>query len=73
MKYKLRCNKYNNRHVEFSVFDGTQARANCGTLTILTKDCVNFLQNAWKGDIDWDNKIPQSVLDFPIKVPGLIA
>ncbi len=66
MKYKLRCNHWNIRHIQFAVFD--HKKANCGTITILAEDAINFLQNSWKGDIDWDDKIPDYILNFPTPV-----
>jgi hypothetical protein len=58
--YKLTCLNWNTMHIRFAVFD--PIGANCGEITILASDAVNFLQNAWKGDIFWDGKIPDYIL-----------
>lgn len=60
--YTVSCQDWNSRHARFHVFDSVGA--NCGTLNILTDDVVNFLQNSWKGNIAWNNKIPDVVMAF---------
>lgn len=57
MKYKLTCTDWNAGHVRFNLFDPTGA--NCGKLCVSALDMVNFLQNSWKGNIDWDGKMPE--------------
>jgi hypothetical protein len=54
--FTLTCLESNTRHTKFNVFDPTGA--NCGTLTILTDDVVGFIQRSWKGNINWDGKMP---------------
>lgn len=53
-KYKLDCFEWNSQHVRFRVFD--TKGANCGTLTVLTEDVFEFVQNSWNGDIVWNGK-----------------
>lgn len=61
-KYNLSCFDSNLQHTKFNMFDATGA--NCGRLTILTEDVVNFLTNNWKGNIDWNGMIPDVVLNY---------
>lgn len=60
MRYKLDCTEWNPRHVKFLVFD--TKGANCGTLTVLADDAINFVKNSWKGNIFWNGKMPGTVL-----------
>lgn len=55
-RYKIRCIDWNDQHVKFNVFD--TKGANCGVLTIETKDVTNFVTQAWNGAIFWDGKVP---------------
>jgi hypothetical protein len=60
-QYKIDCIEWNPRHVKFNVFDPTGA--NCGVLTILADDVLNFVKNSWNGNIFWHGKMPK---DFVI-------
>jgi len=59
-QYKLDCMEWNPRHVKFNVFDPTGA--NCGILTILTDDALNFVKYSWNGDISWHGKGPKDIV-----------
>jgi hypothetical protein len=59
-QYKIHCIEWNPRHVKFDVYD--PPGANCGTLTILTDDVLNFITNSWNGDIFWHGKMPKDFL-----------
>lgn len=51
-RFKLVCLiSSNSEHTMFNVFDWTGAY--CGQLVIRTKDVVEFLQQSWKGNVDW--------------------
>lgn len=58
--FKLSCVESNERHTIFNVFD--PKGANCGRLTILTEDVINFLQHSWNGNIFWNGKMPEAVM-----------
>lgn len=60
-RYKLDCLEWNNRHVRFNVFD--PSGANCGTLHVLAHDAINFVKHSWKGDIFWNGKMPQAIVE----------
>ena len=50
-KFKLTCTFSNPGHTRFTLFD--YEGANCGQLTLRTKD-VDYFLDAWLGDIDWN-------------------
>lgn len=68
MKYKLTCFEWNFGHVKFNLFDPTGA--NCGQITVCALDMINFLQNSWKGNIDWDGKMPEWLYGKESDWPG---
>ncbi len=55
-KYRLDAIQLTPSHATFTVFDPWGA--NCGALTILRSDVMNFISHAWKGDIAWRNIDP---------------
>lgn len=55
--FLLRCDGSNPKHTRFTMFD--QGRANCGTITILTADVLDFIANDWNGDVDWQGHAPE--------------
>lgn len=64
-KFELVCRGWNSLHTTFLVFD--HKGVSCGTLVILTEDVVDFIQNSWKGNIDWNSNIPDIVLHHTTK------
>jgi len=52
MKFKLSCTKWDSSHIWFNVFDATGA--NCGTITVLTDDVIDFVSKNWNGDVTWN-------------------
>jgi len=67
--YKLRCNESNDEHTRFTLFDRGAPQdefrhaANCGEIVIRTCDLYHFLRYCWNGNIDWNNNIPESLLE----------
>ena len=51
-QFRLSCLEVNQRHTKFNVFD--PHGANCGTLTLLTKEVKDFLRFDWNAEIDWN-------------------
>jgi hypothetical protein len=52
--FKLRCEAIGQVHARFTLFD--PEHANCGVLTILTKDLSDFVYYSWKGRVDWNER-----------------
>jgi hypothetical protein len=69
-RYELNCLEWDATHVKFNVFD--PQGANCGTLTILVSDVVNFVKHSWNGDISWNNKMPDRVVDMNLLREALL-
>lgn len=63
MNYTLDCIDWNDQHVKFRVFDHTGA--NCGFLTILTRNVRNFVGRCWNSDIRWNDKAPKDFISNP--------
>ena len=54
--YKLHCTGSNSRHTQFQVFD--PKGANCGTLTVLTSEAMDFVKFSWTGEVFWNGLRP---------------
>ena len=65
MRYKLDCISWNSEHVKFNLFD--RQGANCGVITVATRDVFYFLQAAWKGEIVWNDRMPDDASENPEK------
>jgi hypothetical protein len=57
MRFKLICRNWNEAHVSFSVFD--RKGINRGDITLATEDVLEFVRDDWRGNIDWDGKLPK--------------
>ena len=54
--FKLDCRNWNQRHIQFAIFD--PSGVNCGEIMILTSDVVSFVRDTWYGVVVWNNLIP---------------
>ena len=59
-RWKLSCVEVNDMHIKWNLFD--THGVNCGTVTVLRTEVVDFLQQ-WHGAIEWNNKIPPELLE----------
>lgn len=57
--FSLDCVDWNSQHVKFRVFD--RRGANCGEITILTEDVVEFVRDTWCGNVQWNGKLPDNM------------
>jgi hypothetical protein len=67
-RYKISCIASSKERTTFLVW-GRAPRgnaANCGMLSIPTDDLLYFLQEDWKGGIDWNGLLPTEQLDDQI-------
>lgn len=65
MKYLLRCVDWNEGYVSFILFD--EKKTHCGRIVVLASDALNFIQNSWNGDLDWNGFLPEMAIKHPEK------
>lgn len=54
-RFKLSCVEVNGKHTKFNIYD--PAGANCGQITVNTKDVICLVRDTWRGNVDWNYKV----------------